>query len=296
MRSEERHGEDDGEADPTAMRSGMSSGPLPQAQTTLHIETAAPTLDLNCDAGEAFGPWPMGDDGALVPLMTSVNIACGVHAGDPVVMRRTVDLAVQHGVAIGAHPGYPDLQGFGRRALALTPSEVEAWVLAQIGTLFGIARAAGASLQHVKPHGALYTAAADDPLLATAIARAVRDFDPKLILVARASSLQVKIGRDIGLRVAEEAFIDRGYDADGRLLPRHHPAALITDPQVAAVRAVNLIRHGGLAAMDGTWLSVHPLTLCIHSDTAGAAALAENVRTALTGSGVQIRPLREITF
>jgi UPF0271 protein len=228
--------------------------------------------------------------------MTSVNIACGIHAGDPIVMRRTVDLAVQHGVAIGAHPGYPDLQGFGRRAIALTPSEVEAWVLAQIGTLFGIARAAGASLQHVKPHGALYNAAADDPLLATAIAQAVRAFDPDLVLVARANSLQVKVGRDIGLRVAEEAFIDRGYDSGGRLLPRDHPAALITDPQVAAARTMNLVRSGGLSAVDGTWLSMRPLTLCVHSDTAGAVAMAENVRTALAESGAQIRPLREITF
>jgi 5-oxoprolinase (ATP-hydrolysing) subunit A len=253
-------------------------------------------VDLNCDAGEAFGPWPMGEDNALVPLMTSVNIACGAHAGDPIVMRRTVDLAVQHGVAIGAHPGYPDLQGFGRRAIALAPSEVEAWVLAQIGTLFGIARAAAASLQHVKPHGALYNAAADDPLLAAVIAQAVRSFDPDLVLVARANSLQVKVGREIGLRVAEEAFIDRGYDADGHLLPRDHPAALITDPQVAAARAVHLIQNGGLFAVDGTWLSMRPLTLCVHSDTPGAAAMAESVRAALTESGAQIRPLREITY
>jgi UPF0271 protein len=296
MRSEERQGDSGGDADLTARFSGGSAGPLTHPEATSPRAAAAPVLDLNCDAGEAFGPWPMGDDGALIPLMTSVNIACGVHAGDPVVMRRTVELAVQHGVAIGAHPGYPDLQGFGRRALALTPGEVEAWVLAQIGTLFGMARAVGASLQHVKPHGALYTAAADDPVLATAIARAVRAFDPDLILVARANSLQVQVGRDIGLRVAEEAFIDRGYDAGGRLLPRHQPAALITDPEVAAVRAVSLIRDGGLSAVDGTWLSLRPLTLCVHSDTAGAVALAESVRTALTQRGVRIRPLREITF
>lgn len=257
-------------------------------------DTVAPLLDLNCDAGESFGPWPMGDDAALIPLMTSVNIACGAHAGDPVVMRRTVELAVQHGVGIGAHPGYPDLQGFGRRALAVTPSEVEAWVLAQIGALFGIVRAAGAALQHVKPHGALYNAAADDPALATAIAHAVRAFDPDLILVARASSLQARVGRDLGLRVAEEAFMDRGYDAAGRLLPRDHPAALISNPQAAAARAVSLIRDGKLAAADGTWLSLRPHTLCVHSDTAGAATLAQHVRTALVESGVRLRPLRDL--
>ena len=257
-------------------------------------DTVAPLLDLNCDAGESFGPWPLGDDAALIPLMTSVNIACGAHAGDPVVMRRTVEFAVQHGVGIGAHPGYPDLPGFGRRALAVTPSEVEAWVLAQIGALFGIVRAAGAALQHVKPHGALYNAAADDPALATAIAHAVRAFDPDLILVARASSLQARVGRDLGLRVAEEAFMDRGYDAAGRLLPRVHPAALISNPQAAAARAVSLIRDGELAAADGTWLSLRPHTLCVHSDTAGAATLAQHVRTALVESGVRLRPLRDL--
>ncbi len=259
-------------------------------------EFAAPTIDLNCDAGEAFGPWPMGDDGALIPQMTSVNIACGAHAGDPVVMRRTVELAIQHRVAIGAHPGYPDLQGFGRRAMALTPDEVEAWMLAQIGALSGVMRAAGATMQHVKPHGALYNAAADDMQLAMAVARAVRGFDPNLILVARANSLQVKVGRDMGLRVAEEAFIDRGYDAQGRLLPRNHPAALIKDPQAAASRAVKLIQDGGLTTGDGTWISLRPHTLCVHSDTAGAAALAAHVRTALTESGAQIRRLGEIGF
>jgi 5-oxoprolinase (ATP-hydrolysing) subunit A len=249
------------------------------------------TLDLNCDAGEAFGPWPMGDDEALIPLVTSANIACGAHAGDPLVMRRTVELAARHGVAVGAHPSYPDLQGFGRRAMALTPGEVEAWVLAQIGTLFGVARAAGAALQHVKPHGALYNAAADDSALAAAVARAVRAFDSDLILVARAGSLQVQVARELGLRVAEEAFADRGYDSAGRLLPRQHPAALVADPQAAAERAVQLIQRGGLAAADGTWLTLRPHTLCIHSDSPGAAAIAQSVRAALTASGVQLRAL-----
>jgi UPF0271 protein len=254
---------------------------------------AGSVLDLNCDAGEGFGPWPMGEDEALLPLMTSVNIACGAHAGDPIVMRRTVELAVAHGVAIGAHPGYPDLQGFGRRAMALPPRDVEAWVLAQIGALAGIARGVGASLQHVKPHGALYNAAADDPALAAAIVRAVRAFDPSLILVARAGSLQVAVGCDAGLRVAEEAFVDRGYDANGRLLPRDHPEALVGDPRRAGVRAGELVR-GGLRAADGTWIALRPHTLCIHSDTAGAAALAAQVRASLEGIGIHLRPLRDI--
>ena len=263
-------------------------------------DTAAePTLalgaiDLNCDAGESFGPWPMGDDKHLIPLMTSVSIACGAHAGDPPVMRRTLALAARHGVAVGAHPGYPDLQGFGRRALALPPDEVEAWLLAQIGALAGVARAAGVALRHVKPHGALYNAAADDEALAAAVARAVRAFDPALALVARAGSLQVEVARGLGLRVAEEAFADRGYDARGRLLPRADPAALIADPARAAERAVTLLRAGRLAAGDGTPLTLRADTLCIHSDTPGAAPIAAAVRNALIDAGVRLRPLHEL--
>ena len=257
------------------------------------LETMPLIIDLNCDAGEAFGPWPMGDDETLIPLMTSVNIACGAHAGDPLVMRRTVELAVRHGVAIGAHPGYPDLQGFGRRALALNPSEVEAWVLVQIGALLGIAKAAGASLQHVKPHGALYNAAADDPALAAAIARAVQALDPRLIVIARAASVQVKVSQEYGLRVGEEAFIDRSYDAKGRLLSRDQPGALITDPRIAAARAIELTRDRGIHAADGTWLELRAQTLCIHSDTPGATKLARKLRETLTQTGVQFRPLRD---
>lgn len=252
------------------------------------------TIDLNCDAGEAFGPWPMGDDAALLPLMTSVNIACGVHAGDPLVMRRTVELAVAHGVAIGAHPGYPDLQGFGRRSLRLTPAEIEGWVLYQIGALAGIARAAGAALRHVKPHGALYNDAADDPELAAAIARAVRLSDPSLVLVARAGSAQVGVARALGVRVAQEAFADRGYDARGRLLPRGAAGALIGDAAEAAQRALGLARAGTVASADGTELRLRPVTLCIHSDTPGASALATAVRAALLAAGTELRPLAEL--
>jgi 5-oxoprolinase (ATP-hydrolysing) subunit A len=255
---------------------------------------AVPRLDLNCDAGEAFGPWPMGDDAALIPLMTSVNVACGAHAGDPLVMRRTVELARRHGVAVGAHPGYPDLQGFGRRALALSAAEVETSVLAQIGALSGVARALGVALRHVKAHGALYNAASDDPALAEAVAGAVRAYDADLVLVARAGSVQVAAGRAVGLRVAEEAFADRGYDARGHLLPRGEAGALIIDPEVAAERATALVRAGGLHAVDGAWLSLSSDTLCIHSDTPGAAALAAAVRSALVAAGVRLRPLGEL--
>jgi 5-oxoprolinase (ATP-hydrolysing) subunit A len=255
----------------------------------------APVLvDLNCDAGEAFGPWRMGDDEALIPLMTSVNIACGAHAGDPLVMRRTIELAAQAGVAVGAHPGYPDLQGFGRRMLPLGPDEVEQWLLAQIGALAGVARAVGVRLQHVKPHGALYNAAADDPSLAEAIARAVRAYDPALVLVARAGSAQVAAGHAAGLRVAEEAFADRGYDAQGRLLARGMPGALLADAAQAGERALALVREGGVRLDDGAWLPLRADTLCVHSDTPGAAAIAQAVRANLLAAGVRLRPLGEL--
>ncbi len=251
-------------------------------------------IDLNCDAGEGYGAWRMGEDEALIPLMTSVNIACGAHAGDPLVMRRTIALAQQHGVAIGAHPGYPDLHGFGRRVVPMPPDDVSAWLLAQIGALAGVARSLGATLQHVKPHGALYNVAADDPALAEAVARAVLAFDPALILVARAGSLQAQISRDLGLRVAEEAFIDRGYDAQGRLVARGTPGALIHDPALAAQRGVALARQEPITANDGTPLTLRAATLCIHSDTAGAPALAAALRTALERAGIVIRPLATI--
>lgn len=257
-------------------------------------ERAISEIDLNCDAGESFGQWPMGDDAALIPLMTSVNIACGAHAGDPLVMRRTLLLAKEHNVAVGAHPGYPDLHGFGRRVIPLSPDEVEAWTLAQLGALDAMARGAGVILRHVKPHGALYNTAADDEAQAAAVVKAVRAFDPELALVARAGSRMVVVAREAGLRVAEEAFIDRGYDGTGRLLPRSHPNALVHDPHTAAERAVTLLRTGTLTSADGATLSVHPETLCVHSDTRGVVALASAVRAALKAAGIVFRPLHEL--
>jgi UPF0271 protein len=257
-------------------------------------ELAIAEIDLNCDAGESYGPWPMGDDESLIPLMTSVNIACGAHAGDPLVMRKTLLLAQQHHVAVGAHPGYPDLHGFGRRALPMTGDEIEAWTLAQLGALDGMARGAGVTLRHVKPHGALYNTAADDESHAEAIARAVRAFNPELALVARAGSQMVAVARSLGLRVAEEAFADRGYDAAGRLLPRSHPAALLSAPTFAAERAIGLLRTAQLSSVDGTVIHLKPQTLCVHSDTSGAAAIATGVRAALLNAGVNLRPLYEL--
>ncbi|HEY7342366.1 MAG TPA: 5-oxoprolinase subunit PxpA [Ktedonobacterales bacterium] len=258
------------------------------------LEHPIQEIDLNCDAGESFGHWPMGDDEALIPLMTSVNIACGAHAGDPLVMRRTLLLARQHNVAVGAHPGYPDLHGFGRRVLPLSSDEVEAWTLAQLGALDAMARGAGVALRHVKPHGALYTTAADDEALAASVVRAVRAFNPELALVARAGSRMVAVAREAGLRVAEEAFIDRGYDSAGRLISRSHPNALVNDPQVAAQRAMTLLETGTLVTADGATLHLHPQTLCVHSDTRGAATIASAARAALKAAGLAFRPLHEL--
>ena len=191
-------------------------------------------IDLNCDMGESFGRYRLGTDADLMAYITSANIACGLHAGDPVIMEGTVRLAQEHGVAAGAHPGFPDLQGFGRRAMQLTPEEAEAFVLYQIGALAAFARASGAELVHVKPHGALYNQAAQDYTMARAIARAIARFSPQLILVGLANSRLMEAGLEAGLPVACEAFVDRAYEADGSLRSRRLPGAVLHDPQQAA--------------------------------------------------------------
>src|SRR5512142_1723307 len=184
-------------------------------------------MDLNCDMGESFGRYTLGDDASIMPFITSANIACGLHAGDPLVMRLTVRLAKEHGVAVGAHPGWPDLQGFGRRAMSLTPEETEAFILYQVGALSAFARLEGIELRHVKAHGALYNQAVKDRSLAEAIARAVKAFDRQLILVGLAGSAMIDAGLEAGLRVANEAFPDRRYEPDGTLMSRQRPEAVL---------------------------------------------------------------------
>jgi UPF0271 protein len=250
------------------------------------------TIDLNCDCGESYGPWTIGDDAAILDHVTSANIACGGHAGDPLVMRRTVALACARGVAIGAHPGYPDLQGFGRRSLGLSPDEAYAWVLAQIGALAAIVRAEGAQLVHVKPHGALYNDAARDPVLAQAIARAVASFDPALTLVGLAGSQLIVAGQAAGLPVAREAFADRAYEADGSLRDRRLPGALIHDEQAALAQAISIARDGAVSAYSGEQVAVHAETLCLHGDAPGAAARAARLRSGLAEARIAVRALR----
>jgi UPF0271 protein len=249
------------------------------------------TIDLNADVGESVGSWPMGDDEHLIPLVSSVNIACGFHAGDPLTIERTIRLAIDGKAAIGAHPGYPDLVGFGRRDLDMAPDELEAALIYQIAAIAGLARAAGAELRHVKPHGALYNRAAQDECLAGSIARAVRRFSPQLILVGLAGSRLVEAGRAAGLTVAAEAFPDRAYEPDGSLRSRQLPGAVLTDSAVIAARAVEMARNGTVTATDGTVVPLRADTLCLHGDTPGAAEHARAVRDALEAAGVTIAPV-----
>jgi 5-oxoprolinase (ATP-hydrolysing) subunit A len=244
-------------------------------------------IDLNADVGESYGAWSLGEDEALIPLVTSVNVACGAHAGDPDVIARTVALAALHGVAVGAHPGYPDRAGFGRRAMALAPDEIERSVVVQVGAVWAAARAAGVPLRHVKTHGALYNRAASDEDAALAIARAVASIDPGLWLFGLAGSAQVMAGRRVGLQVVEEAFADRAYEADGSLRSRTLEGSVIDEPAAAAAQALAIVR-GSVAAIDGSVVLVRAHSICVHGDLPGAAARARAVRDGLEAAGVEL--------
>jgi UPF0271 protein len=246
-------------------------------------------IDLNCDMGEGFGAWSMGQDEALLELVTSANIACGYHAGDPATMMRVVRLAVAKGVAVGAHPSLPDLQGFGRRTMAISPEEARGMTLYQMGALEAFARAAGGRLSHVKAHGALYNMAAKDRRLADAIASAVRDFDPSLILVGLSGSELIKAGRALGLTCASEVFADRGVEPDGSLTPRGQPGAMIEDEDLAVARVLRMVREGKVAGRDGVDVAIQADTVCIHGDQPKALAFARRLREALEQAGVEVR-------
>ena len=241
--------------------------------------------------GESFGPWPMGADDRVMPHITSANIACGAHAGDPVVMRDTVRLARASGVAIGAHPGFADLQGFGRREMQVPPAEIEASVIAQVGALAAMAHAEGMSLQHVKPHGALYNMAARDRPLSDAIARAIAAVDSRLILFGLPGSPMLAAGRAAGLRVAAEGFADRSYEPDGSLTPRSRPGAVIHDVDAVVARALRMATDGIVLTASGHEVSLAVQTICVHGDTPGAAELARRIHEALRGAGVDVAPV-----
>lgn len=241
-------------------------------------------VDLNCDLGEGAG-----HDAELMPLVTSANIACGAHAGDERTMRATVDLARRHGVAVGAHPGYADREHFGRRELTMMPEEVHALVLAQVRALQRTASDAGGRVGHVKPHGALYNLAARNTLIADAVVQAVYEADPRLVLYALAGSALVRAARAGGLEVAEEAFVDRTYQPDGSLTPRHRPDALITDEAAAVAQARELVEHGRVRATDGTTVAITADTLCVHGDGPHAVAFARRLRAELEAAGIELR-------
>ncbi len=247
------------------------------------------TVDLNADLGESFGAWRMGDDARLLQVVSSANVACGFHAGDPGTIRETVRAAVRNGVAVGAHPSLPDLQGFGRRRMEVTPGEVYDLVLYQIGAVAGFTQAAGTRLHHVKAHGALYNMAATDRDLAMAVAAAVRDFDPDLVLYALAGSAMVDAAESVGLAVACEVFADRAYRRDGTLVPRSQDGALIADESKAVAQALDMVRDRRVLAVDGTWVPVRADTVCVHGDSPGAVALAVGLREALRREGIRLQ-------
>jgi 5-oxoprolinase (ATP-hydrolysing) subunit A len=249
-----------------------------------------PTIDLNADLGEGFGRWRLADEEEVLPLVTSASIACGFHAGDPVTMRRSVALARRHGVTVGAHPGYRDLAGFGRRDLAASPAEITADVLYQIGALAAVCHAEGVPLRYVKPHGALYNRAATDAATADAIAEGVRLADPSLALLGLAGSELVAAADRAGLRAVGEAFADRAYLADGTLAPRNLLGAVLADTDAVVRQALDVVRAGHVRTLDGGTHLLRAASLCVHGDNPHAAALLRALRSALAEAGVRVAP------
>jgi UPF0271 protein len=266
------------------------SPPSSLTLTAAAVNTERRSIDLNADLGEGFGAYRSGDDEALLQVVTSANVACGFHAGDPLVMRRTVHEAVAHGVAVGAHPGYPDLMGFGRRDIAATPDEVTAYVVYQVGALQAFCAAAGTRLRYVKAHGALYNRAARDASIAAAIAQGVRLADPSLVLLSLAGSEMVRAGQAAGLRVAAEAFADRAYLPTGELVPRSQPGATLHDAAEVAGRALRMAGEGTVVATDGSVLEVRPDSICVHGDNPDALAIVHAIRERLRAEGIAVAP------
>jgi UPF0271 protein len=250
-------------------------------------------IDLNCDLGEGFGAWEMGNDAAMIELATSVNIACGFHAGDADTMRKTVGLAKARGVSIGAHPGYRDLHGFGRRPVAgLSSAEIENLVAYQIGALQAIATMAGHKVTHVKAHGALSNVACEDDMTARAIASAIKAVDRNLIFVVLANSKLVTAGEAAGLPLAHEVFADRAYEDDGSLMSRRKPGSVLHDPAAIAARVVRMVQDGAVIAASGKVMKMRTDTVCIHGDTPGAVGIAQGVRQALKEAGIEVAPFK----
>lgn len=252
------------------------------------------TIDLNCDMGESFGAYSIGMDEAVIQYITSANIACGWHAGDPLVMDRTVKMAIENEVGIGAHPGYPDLMGFGRRNMDCTMAELRQYIVYQLGALDAFCRVNGARLRHIKPHGALYLEAVENEDVARTVAEAILSFDSNLIYVAlagRKGRMMSRIGEEIGLKVVYEAFPDRAYTKEGTLLSRRKPGAVVKDPEVVAQRALRMAAEGKVIAVDGTTIEIETHTLCVHGDTPTAVYLVKTIRETLEAEGIDLKPM-----
>lgn len=250
-------------------------------------------LDLNSDVGESFGRWELGDDAAMLALVSSANVACGFHAGDPTTLRRTCALAAERGVAVGAQVGYRDLAGFGRRFIDVAPDELTDDVVYQIGALDGICRAAGTRVEYVKPHGALYNTIVHHEGQAAAVVAAVRAYDPRLPVLGLPGSVFLAAAEDAGLRTVREFFVDRGYTPQATLVPRSQPGALLHDPQEVTARLLRMVTDGTVTAVDGTDVRVDAESACVHGDSPGAVAMAEAVRAGLEAAGVAVRPFVE---
>jgi 5-oxoprolinase (ATP-hydrolysing) subunit A len=245
-------------------------------------------VDLNSDLGEGYGRWALGDDAAMLEVVTSANVACGFHAGDPATIERTVGTAVERGVAVGAQVSYPDLAGFGRREIDVAPADLTADVLYQLGALEAFAKAAGSRVRYVKPHGALYNRIARDPVQAAAVVEAIRRYDPALPLLTLPGSAAMEAAREAGVPTVAEGFADRAYTGEGRLVSRREPGAVLHDPERVAARAVVMATEGRVETIDGGQVEVEVRSLCVHGDTPGAVDLARAVRAALEEAGVAL--------
>ncbi|MCP4344880.1 MAG: 5-oxoprolinase subunit PxpA [Desulfobacterales bacterium] len=253
-------------------------------------------IDINCDMGESFGAYKLGMDEEVIRYITSANIACGWHAGDPLVMDKTVKMAVANGVGVGAHPGYPDLNGFGRRNMDCSSEDIRTFMIYQIGALNAFCMAHGTELRHVKPHGSLYLTAVENEVVARSIAEAIASVNPELLYVALAGAkgeLMTRIGKEVGLKVVYEAFPDRAYTPEGTLVSRREPGAVIKDPEEVAQRALKMAKHGKVIASDGSEISMNVQTLCVHGDTPDAVNLVRSVKKLLEAEGIEVNPMCE---
>lgn len=251
-------------------------------------------VDLNSDIGESFGRYTLGMDEKVIPLITSANVACGYHASDPVVMEKTISMAKEAGIRVGAHPGFPDLMGFGRRNMNVTPAEAKAYTLYQLGALQAFCKAKGVTMQHVKPHGAFYNMAAKDEALSRAICEAIASFDENLIVLALSGGELARVAKEMGLRTALEVFADRGYEEDGSLVDRRKEGALITDEEQAISRVIRMVKEKKVTAVTGKDIPIQADSVCVHGDGEKALAFVERIRKALTQEGISICSLDEI--